>query len=1226
MTSHQGPEGPGCAQLANHALEAQLAARFRPAEHRDALLVTPIIRSAGRFIPVGAKELSRSDFEDIQKKLSRAAPVRNKRDEGTAEREVRRVLSVQSSDQMTKFTVNGKPNSEFLPGGVPLIDHLSSRLEYLPDWGCLRPAVESLRQHRLPDKVKPASQREIVLGETLDRHVDAALEFLKDNIKLTKKKFYICTLAADVEAIGVRRSDFASLMHGTPGDTHVLRVAGRGESADHLPVLLMVGHVGWQVHIRLPTLDTIGAEGVRQLKIIPGELQHGIGTLFREIGIVAGVKIQEDLQDFFDVVKSLYGVDLWMYVLPPVDIDRLARYAGYNMLRYSVRSFNWVTFGTIMPKGEVSTGDKKWNQPWDCLPTPLRAYLAADIGQVAAVGWVMEVLWILHVFPDAHAVTQVSTLTPATLLLWWHKFIVEDLIDSAVPVRPWQIHETREDIINYLMGSSEHCEILRKLTPPWPTIPAGGARFVHFVRAFLISILPILRELDEDSWPLLHPEQYHLVVFNRHQVNAQDCPNDAVRTMAWAANPGVGPMITGQAKDIRCGHFQDIIGDGVGTKALLLEYARLNPQGGRDLLESVEGSLVICRHVFGYVKKAPQLLPPLKKMLDTFGMPPRRPEDWVDLYNIEKRQQEKVEAVTERAVQLSRKLKDKMEECRVRYKGLKEGVKAAKRKAPANPDHTWPLLDLVTGRGPPRTLTEDRLKSIGKRPEPRPSKRPRLDTTSGTSRPRPAETVTSGALEAEATVEARPSSVPSTIPVFVNFQRTFTTSDQQHPSGPEPDPTGPSLPGPGNLSGQAGPGAWDTPQRSVSQHSVPAGPSPYGQGPSMGQSGSEAWTTPNYSSGPGPELQGASPCGFGACAAQAGPDGCGAPDNSITISNIVFVGFGHAMRCNLGVVGSSIQLPAETIILDDWSDSAIEIAASRLRQLDLQQSLVVLWLHDDLVYVNEATGQPLYRSEYDERLHCDGTLGVVGVHRMKQLWDMSVPLVGACSSAASILLMTPLPRYITVPCCESANHCEGYYLEKNIRRICRDVGELREITLRWASRISGDKISVASPHLELTEIAKSAKENPAHFISESFSFDGIHLTSDGYRDLLTRVWDLLVYRPWVLRPPVRNMPSPMRGPPRPPPSRARATQQRRFHDLFEYGEFQEVSEGVTATRGRPLPASDAEIRASERGPWRDSEVQDSGPPIQPADWDLLRRSARSSGYNPASHPSGLHPG
>jgi len=131
----------------------------------------------------------------------------------------------------------------------------------------------------------------------------------------------------------------------------------------------------------------------------------------------------------------------------------------------------------------------------------------------------------------------------------------------------------------------------------------------------------------------------------------------------------------------------------------------------------------------------------------------------------------------------------------------------------------------------------------------------------------------------------------------------------------------------------------------------------------------------------------------------------------------------------------------------------------------------------------------------------------------------------------------------------------------------------------------------------------------------------VHLTFDTYRALSNLIWNLIQFQPWKLRPPMTNMPSPVLGYHEPParsrrPSRTRVTR-------WDYSEF---SEEPLAIADHTVTISDTEIKAIERGPWANSEVQDTGPMISPEDWSRLRGAANAGGYKPSSHPRGYYPG
>jgi hypothetical protein len=171
-------------------------------------------------------------------------------------------------------------------------------------------------------------------------------------------------------------------------------------------------------------------------------------------------------------------------------------------------------------------------------------------------------------------------------------------------------------------------------------------------------------------------------------VAASPSPRDAVHTLRWTANPDVGPKITCKPEDITSTYLQQLIGKGVGTKALLLEYTRIHPAQGRDLMKRVEASNTACTAAFGLVRKGMKMVPPIRESLRVFGMLPHRSEGWVDLYREEEVKQQRMEKLTERALEQSKMLREKSDELKVRGKELKEAVRAVKRKMPEKLDYS----------------------------------------------------------------------------------------------------------------------------------------------------------------------------------------------------------------------------------------------------------------------------------------------------------------------------------------------------------------------------------------------------------------------------------------------------------------------------------------------------------------------------------------------------------
>jgi hypothetical protein len=172
---------------------------------------------------------------------------------------------------------------------------------------------------------------------------------------------------------------------------------------------------------------------------------------------------------------------------------------------------------------------------------------------------------------------------------------------------------------------------------------------------------------------------------------------------------------------------------------------------------------------------------------------------------------------------------------------------------------------------------------------------------------------------------------------------------------------------------------------------------------------------------------------------------------------------------------------------------------------------------------------------------------------------------------------------------------------------------------RWVSRVESDKILVLCPHLEMMEASRAAREDWEFNLKESFCFDGVHLTWDGYRELGNLVWRLIHDQSWKLRPPFHNMPSPNYG--RYEALTVRSASKCTRKTRWDAGDVT----GQPATQQVAVVA-DSELRAAEMGPWRSDNIQYSGPAITAEEWGMLRDAAQKSGYSGAAHSRRYLPG
>jgi hypothetical protein len=304
------------------------------------------------------------------------------------------------------------------------------------------------------------------------------------------------------------------------------------------------------------------------------------------------------------------------------------------------------------------------------------------------------------------------------------------------------------------------------------------------------------------------------------------------------------------------------------------------------------------------------------------------------------------------------------------------------------------------------------------------------------------------------------------------------------------------------------------------------------------------------------------------------------------------------------------------IKLDHWGDEAINKVASSLSKCDLSSAAVYLWLHDTQVFNHEESGRPL-EADFCSRLHCTGKLGVVSQWKMQNLWDQAMPILEACKQAVRILFITPLPIYLTTPCCEDPGHCVGLGQLTHFRGVTNAVASLHDATMRWVSRLKSPRMAVVCPHLELMDAARKQKEDARESLSDAYCYDGIHLTFAGYTTLSALIWNAMTQNFYRLMPPPNMMP-PQRGPPEPT---RRVSARSRLGPWVGPGLHPEFEDNSPE---RIVACQDEDLRIAERGPWANHDMQDQGP-IIPADvWEEARRMVYDQGYKPA--PGGGRPG
>jgi len=82
-----------------------------------------------------------------------------------------------------------------------------------------------------------------------------------------------------------------------------------------------------------------------------------------------------------------------------------------------------------------------------------------------------------------------------------------------------------------------------------------------------------------------------------------------------------------------------------------------------------------------------------------------------------------------------------------------------------------------------------------------------------------------------------------------------------------------------------------------------------------------------------------------------------------------------------------------------------------------------------------AAGQltPITRSSEDNKYHVDGDLAITPTILLKPMFDTLSEIVSICG-ARIIYILTPLPRYVLVPCCFKDSHCANLVVKDDATR------------------------------------------------------------------------------------------------------------------------------------------------------------------------------------------------
>jgi hypothetical protein len=241
--------------------------------------------------------------------------------------------------------------SHSLPGNVPVVDHLYVRAREESAWCELLPAIQSIRNNRVP--VQPRHV-EITIGSPPNDEVVEFVERVESMRRSIEDSFGFCRFAADTESIMIPAYALCELHRTRKSVSFIQPLPWSGQKdVIAIPVRFMFGHADLTVHLRVPIargLHVYGrGEPVSYLTLEPLELQPGLQAVIDAAGPLAGVGIHEDLVKFNKLLEILTGQRL--NFKPSIDVAVVARLAGFNLPCHGVANLVWTLLGSVSPRG-----------------------------------------------------------------------------------------------------------------------------------------------------------------------------------------------------------------------------------------------------------------------------------------------------------------------------------------------------------------------------------------------------------------------------------------------------------------------------------------------------------------------------------------------------------------------------------------------------------------------------------------------------------------------------------------------------------------------------------------------------------------------------------------------------------------------------------------------------------------------------------------------------------
>ena len=231
-------------------------------------------------------------------------------------------------------------------------------------------------------------------------------------------------------------------------------------------------------------------------------------SLFKEWISIVGFDILKGRDGFFETLSIVSGLNF--EPVQGVNIEVLAAVAGYSGQIDNPTVVNLKVTGGFFPKSAVST--RGWTQPWKMLSDETKIFIIGGLRAAFNVHVILVSMIQRHFFPDPDIVCNLLKCSHGAFPLWFSGYLSSACCEQSISIDKVKVAKSRKDLnrcctphipqnaTSPLDGyDKKKAQALIKLTPPWPTVVYGGARYLHIVREYFVNYQFFVLKVSVDN-------------------------------------------------------------------------------------------------------------------------------------------------------------------------------------------------------------------------------------------------------------------------------------------------------------------------------------------------------------------------------------------------------------------------------------------------------------------------------------------------------------------------------------------------------------------------------------------------------------------------------------------------------------------------------------------------------------------------------------------------------